>query len=344
LEFFCDLDLGFWDFSGAWNLGFGASRRSGPWIAFLELGIWSFSDVWNLVFGVFLELGTWDLVLSPNRCFSQTVPSNAHLYKFAARIKTVPLKGTRPMKTFATLLTGLLLAFSATAQSSVNIVGYYNLPIHPGENLIANQLSNSNNTLNAIFNPTTPVGSTYTRWDPVAQQFAPVSTYAVPGTGWTINYSLNFGEGGLLTSPIRWTNTFVGEVTHAYNIDTGVLDWHPNYANGLHLISSPIPLTAPIDVMFPDVVGRLPQNGEWVGILNPETQLYTITTFHTGSGWDNGNPILSYGQSAWFDLGGGLAATYASIPTLVPEPNAIALAVGAIATLLFRRSRTIGRE
>jgi hypothetical protein len=132
------------------------------------------------------------------------------------------------MKTLITILAGLLLALSGRAQGSLNIVGYYNLGIQPGYNLIANQLSLNNNTLNAIFNPTTPIGSTFTRWDSVAQQFAPLSTYTGAG-GWTINYSLNFGEGGVLSSPVLWTNTFVGEVTHAFDADTGVLNWHPNY-------------------------------------------------------------------------------------------------------------------
>jgi len=249
------------------------------------------------------------------------------------------LETARTMKTLITILAGLLLALSGRAQ--LNIVGYYNLSIQPGYNLIANQLSFSNNTLNAIFNPTTPIGSTFTRWDPVAQQFAPLSTYTGPG-GWTINYSLNFGEGGILSSPILWTNTFVGEVTPAYIIDVG-LNWHPNYPDGLHLLSSPIPLTAPIDINFTNAVGRLPQNGEWVAILNPATQLYTITTFHTGSGWDNGDPVLSYGQSAWFDLGGGLLPNLSSIP-MVPEPGAVTLAFAAIATSLIRRSRRARSE
>src|SRR5258705_326211 len=86
------------------------------------------------------------------------------------------LYATRTMKTFILSLASLLLAISGRAQGSLNIVGYYNLGISPGYNLIANQLSFSNNTLNAIFNPTTPIGSTFTKWDPVAQQFLPVST------------------------------------------------------------------------------------------------------------------------------------------------------------------------
>src|SRR5262249_37043795 len=143
------------------------------------------------------------------------VRRDAHLHKTLYKLRTF-----RIMKTLFTTFAILFLAFTARAQGSLNIVGYYNLSIQPGYNLIANQLSYSNNTLNAIFNSTTPIGSTFTRWDPVAQQFAPVSLYT--GSGWTINYGLNFGEGGILTSPIAWTNTFVGEVTHDFNVDTGV--------------------------------------------------------------------------------------------------------------------------
>src|SRR5690349_14723265 len=241
------------------------------------------------------------------------------------------------MKTLLIIFASLVLAINARAQGSINIVGYYNLGISPGYNLIANQLSFSNNTLNAIFNPTTPVGSTFTRWDAVAQQFLPVSTYTA--SGWTINYSLNFGEGGILSSPISWTNTFVGEVSPALDPNTMTYNWHPNYPNGLQLLSSPVPFTGPMDSMFTNVVGRLPQEGVWVAILNPATQAYIITTFHNGLGWDNGDPALSYGQSAWFDLGAGLPASLSSIPVLVPEPSTAILTIAGIATFLFRRRR-----
>jgi hypothetical protein len=90
--------------------------------------------------------------------------------------------------------------------------------------------------------------------------------------------------------------------------------------------------------MFTNITGRLPREGEWVAILNPATQAYIITTFHNGLGWDNGDSTLSYGQSAWFDLGGGLPANLNSIP-MVPEPGAMALAGVGLATMFVRRSK-----
>src|SRR5262249_48606577 len=155
--------------------------------------------------------------------------------------------------------------------------------------LFANQLSNGTNTLNTIFNGSIPVGATFTMWDTAGQHFTPLSTYT--GSGWTINYSLNYGQGGLLNSPSAWTTTIVGEVISNFVVDVGLQNWNPNYSDGMHLLSSPIPIAAPMDIMFTNVVGRLPQNGEWAAIFNPSTQDYTITTFHTGSGWDNGDPV-----------------------------------------------------
>ena len=103
--------------------------------------------------------------------------------------------------------------------------------------------------------------------------------------------------------------------------------WHPNYGDGLHLISSPIPQALPVDHIFSVVVDRAPRDGEWVKVLDPATQTYTLTTFHTGSGWDNGTPTISVGQAAWFDLG----------PVIVPEPSNGALL--AFAFLAGRVSR-----
>lgn len=243
------------------------------------------------------------------------------------------------MKTIFIAFAGTLLSLSVWAQSniySLNIVGYYNLRIFPGDYLIANQLSNHTNTLDTIFNGSIPVGATFTMWDSSANHFLPLSTYT--GTQWTINYTLNFGEGGLLSSTAEWTNTIVGEITSDFVVDVGLVNWNPNYADGLHLISSPVPYAEPIDFMFTNVVGRLPQNGEWVAIFDPATQSYTFTTFHTGTGWDNGDPVLGVGQAAWFDLGGGLAPGLNSIP-MVPEPNALALAIAGTGLLFLRRFR-----
>jgi hypothetical protein len=84
-----------------------------------------------------------------------------------------------------------------------------------------------------------------------------------------------------------------------------------------------------MDTLFPFLVGRAPQDGEWVRILDAATQSYQTTTFHAGTGWDNVDPALSVGQSAWVYL--------------VPEPGVFGLyAVGAAALLWFRKGKQAG--
>lgn len=222
------------------------------------------------------------------------------------------------------------------AQVSVNIVGYYTLPIYSGDNLIANQLDDGTNFLDDIFNAypaPIPDGATFTKWDSAANTFLPASVYSAGSGRWSIDYSFTFGEGAVLHSPTTWSNAFVGQVyPPAVPYVGSGLDptkfWHPGYAAGVYLISSPVPVYGPMDEMFPFLVGRLPRNGEWVRILNPATQTYLTTTFHAGTGWDNGDPTLSVGESAWVSL--------------VPEPVTLNVcAIGAALLLLFRSRKSV---
>ena len=83
-----------------------------------------------------------------------------------------------PMKTFASKLSLILLVSLYARFGSANVVGYYNLTIYSGDNLIANQLETTNNTLNFLLSsPSVPNGATFTEWDSVANAFLPASTY-----------------------------------------------------------------------------------------------------------------------------------------------------------------------
>ena len=232
-------------------------------------------------------------------------------------------------KTLASVILAIACVFGTPTKSaaqvySPNIVGYYNEVLYPGDNLIANQLSNSNNTLNAIFSFGVPQGTGFTKWNSATSQFLPISTYN-PGTGWSINYTLGFGEGGLLHTTTLFTNIFAGGVWPGYT-DPFVPPVLNSY--GLLLLSCYVPI-AP--ATFNDVVGRGPQNGESVSILNAATQQSILTTFSNGA-WNNGTPTLNVGQAAFFNL-----KTFSA----VPEPGIFALAgTGLIALLGFRIKRT----
>ena len=225
-----------------------------------------------------------------------------------------------------------LVAVSISAQAQVysqNIVGYYNLLLSPGNNLIANQLSNGGNTLDEFLSQNTPDGATFALWDPTSGQYLPTSTYQT-GSGWSINYALTYGEGGLLNTPSAFSNTFVGSVSSAFN--TGSDQFSPPLVtgDGTFLLSCYIPIGS---ATFYDVVGRNPLDGESVSMLNPLTQITTTTTFDGGV-WNNGDPTLNVGQSAFFTLVGPIDPT--------PEPSTYVLSGGGfllLATLKrFRRN------
>ena len=235
------------------------------------------------------------------------------------------------MKTSIVKLSAVI-SFAATcsALGQFNVVGYINRPIGPGQSLVANQLdATPNNTINSVL-LSVAHGATFTKWDPAANVFLPQSVFNLGTHTWSINYTLNLGEGGLVNSPSLTTNTFVGTVANYTNIvdlGPGGGVWAPNYADGLYLISCPVPVAGPISSMFANVIGRTPEPGEWVKVLDENTQTYITATFN-GSAWDN-DPSLGVAHAAWFNLG-----------PVVPEPSSMALiGVAGLVAWRFRQRR-----
>jgi hypothetical protein len=228
-------------------------------------------------------------------------------------------------KNLAALFLCLGVSTTALAQSTLNIVGYINVVLQPGDNLVANQLLQqvTDNTLNNCLVGGVLAGTTFTQWDPVHNQFLPLSMFN--GHTWSINYNWNpvDGMGGVINSPSLATNTFVGEVYQ--NASHPVGDplfgfWDGTLRSpGVYLLQD----QDPIQASFTMVVGRDPLDGESVRTLNALTQTYSLTTFHQGVGWDNGVPSLAVGQSAYF--------------TLVPEPSTLALAALGLALMIRPR-------
>jgi hypothetical protein len=101
-----------------------------------------------------------------------------------------------------------------------NIVGYINLVVNPGLNLIVNQLGQTNDDLNT-FMPNVPDGTVVFRHDPVAQSYRDGVTF-LDGFGWypasgdsnDAVKMIPLGEGFFVHIPgsTSTTITFVGEV------------------------------------------------------------------------------------------------------------------------------------
>jgi hypothetical protein len=235
------------------------------------------------------------------------------------------------------LLLGLHRANSAA-------VGYTVVTFYSGKNYFADQFFYGDNSLNTFFTgasgATIPDGTQFSKWDSATSAFLPFSVYNLSLDSWSINYTLNPGEGAELITVSPFTNTFVGAVANYTNLVSGLPgpgeNWDPNYENGLHLISAPVPVQGAISNLFYYAVGRNPLDGESVLVLDPRTQSTATATYNALSGsWINGDLFISVGESAFFNLG----------PVPVPEPGALSLLTfGALCALWEMRRKRLNRS
>ena len=126
---------------------------------------------------------------------------------------------TKSLVVAVALLSGAI-GSSLAQVYSVNIVGYINLKLNPGLNLIVNQLASDTDDLNS-FMPSAPDGTVAFRFDPAAQAYLDGVTF-LDGIGWYPASgrandpikSIPLGEGFFVHIPgsTGTTVTFVGEV------------------------------------------------------------------------------------------------------------------------------------
>ena len=200
------------------------------------------------------------------------------------------------MRTKTILLSAAVLAAgiaASTAQSvySVNAVGYVNVTVTNGYNLICNPLNGTNNNINTII-PVASDGSTVLRWGNTGQSFVSVDTYFNLGDpaqdGW---YNASFAKSTNIIAPGEafffkragagtGTLTFVGEVPQG-NLTNRIGTLYGFY-------SSIVPQSAGLSTIgFP---GR---NGMTYTAWSPGGQRYVgLLTY-----FDLGDPA----QNGWYD-------------------------------------------
>jgi hypothetical protein len=158
----------------------------------------------------------------------------------------------------------------------VNAVGYVNVSVLPGFNLIANQLNRTGgNTLNALFSgvPTESQVFKFNAGSYVSDIY--------DGTAWLdaesgnpTTTTLNPGEGAFfyLAGSTPQTITLVGEVPQG-NVGLSL-------SPGFSLVSSKVPQSVPIDTIgMPDVLEALFLR------YNATTQGYRVSLINDGSDW-----------------------------------------------------------
>ena len=204
------------------------------------------------------------------------------------------------MRTKTLLLTAALAAAgaaSATAQNvySVNAVGYANVPMVAGFNLVANPFSTSNDQLDAVLS-SPPDQTVVYRF--VGGTFLPPYTYYTALPGWDpidANSSLPNGEGAFVYSPSAFTATFVGEVPQGAPL-------HNNFPAGFSIKGSKVPQQATLSVLGLSA----PPDQTVVYQFDPAGQTYKVpaTYYSALPGWDTDDPngpIVGIGEGFWIN-------------------------------------------
>jgi len=176
------------------------------------------------------------------------------------------------MRTTKALLLAAAIGVAATVSSqaadpvySANVVGFVNLNLTVGYNLICNPLQASNDTVGVIF-PTLPNGSTVTKWNGFGYD-SPISFDTDIFGGWEDPaLQVKPGEAFFINVPTATTVTFVGDVRQGS-------------------------LTNHIAANYAFVASQVPQAGGVTSVLgfNPLVDGTTLTQFQPGLGW--GSPL-----------------------------------------------------
>jgi hypothetical protein len=180
---------------------------------------------------------------------------------------------------------GAALVVAATAQTpvySVNVVGYVNVTLVPGFNLIANPLVAQTNTVPELFKGV-PNGTVVYKFDPATGYVANNYNFGKWGQP---SMTVVPGEGVFVKNPTQ-TNiviTFVGEVM------TGALS--NNITAGFQILSSQVPQAGQLDTDL-----KLPvANGESAYLI--VNGAYVVHNYNLGK-W-NKAPVVDVAQAFFF--------------------------------------------
>lgn len=177
---------------------------------------------------------------------------------------------------------GIVTSVAQSNVYSLNVVGYYNIPIPAGQYLlIANQLNTTNNTIASLL-ANAPAGASFQKYNGSFTAY----TFDDADMAWTPDgfATLNPGEGGFFRSPVATTLTFVGEVLQ------GSLT-NPVPIGAYAIRSSMVPQAGKVTTDL----GLPGEAGDGVQTYNNG---FTAATFDDADmAWTPAEPVLSVGQA-----------------------------------------------
>jgi len=187
----------------------------------------------------------------------------------------------------AALVAGVISSQAQTAVYSQNIVGYVNVPLATGYNLIANQLdldgTGTNNSIYTVVGTNLPANTQVLAWNGSGYSASKLTAAGkwLPNNQ-AITNAMNPGSGFFIVPPSATNVTLVGNViqgTNSYPIVAG------------YQIVSP---SAPVAGGITTVQGYIPSKNDQVLIWNGTG--YTSRKY-SGTTWVGGEPSIAVGQA-----------------------------------------------
>ena len=198
---------------------------------------------------------------------------------------------------------------------SLNVVGYVNIQLTEGFNMIANPLDldgyGTNNTVTTVLSTNLPVNSKVYTWN-ISTLAYDTATFGKTKT-WAPDIKLNPGQGAWLSIPAGLFGGLTQNVTTVGTVLQGNLA-NPNIpaAGGFTLIGSQIPIKGGLTT----TLGYTPsQVNEKVYAWPLGATAFSSYTWSKTKTWSPSEPEIDVGQGFWLStLGGSVWTTNFTVP------------------------------
>jgi len=231
-----------------------------------------------------------------------------HAIKGRERVTNKRKMRTKLLLGVAAIAAGALSAVAQSNVYSLNVVGYINVPLVEGFNLVANQLdvdgTGTNNQLTNVFANNLPVGTAVYTWNGTG--YNPSAIYAKnkagTATNWTGNLSVNPGQGIWIQIP---TGAGAQTVTTVGQVLQGTLN-NPNVVPGFSLVSDQVPLAGGLvtNLVYHPLLGDSVY--QWSGASQNylPSAVYAKNKAGTATNWTPGEPAIAVGEAFWLSSSG----------------------------------------